>query len=548
MKLSEKDWLRYSLIAAFAVFLAACLNPSSAWILRRTAGVLRGEFSSTEQNISSVQLLVRRTPGSVIADSIREKQGGIKSLERTIDLMRNTDDPAADGILARNGAVNLAVMFGKSKRPIPLGLRERLVVELDTASKNAPDNMLFPLLSMFALEGAPDSDRIDKYRELAASRSSYTSYIQAEAERDWQGYLNKHSYDGEAARIFAYYGIALPHLSLLRQAAQLQLKGASRTDPRRLEWLQIANKMYSNADAAIEILVAVTVMEIAITVDPAPANTGKAPDSRLPYIREQAGKFKQVHPSAAKMIDNLVTAKEALSSGRVTPFNRLPIGLPWTPAATAAAIVLFVLALTGLLRTFVEPSKVLEPSLNLAPYALIAGFLLVRSGMQGFTEVLLWTSVVLLAPALLATLIPHPRASAYVAVGTGVLFLLGGPALGQLGELWVTSGVLLALSFVPYLRQLIVPAAVVTLSFGLIVTSLALQPNFGPLLAVGWLVVVSLPLQQLKTRPLAALIAGASILFIAGVAVQVSENETLRANTDLFAEEVKEMRQAIKPS
>ncbi len=36
--------------------------------------------------------------------------------------------------------------------------------------------------------------------------------------------------------------------------------------------------------------------------------------------------------------------------------------------------------------------------------------------------------------------------------------------------------------------------------------------------------------------------------FITGVAVQVSENETLRANTDLFAEEVKEMRRAMNPS
>ncbi len=99
-----------------------------------------------------------------------------------------------------------------------------------------------------------------------------------------------------------------------------------------------------------------------------------------------------------------------------------------------------------------------------------------------------------------------------------------------------------------FLKHLILPGAVVALSFGLVVTSLALQPNFGPLVAVGWLIVVSLPLQQLNTRPLAALIAGASILFITGVAVQVSENETLRANTDLFAEEVKEMRRAINSS
>jgi hypothetical protein len=60
--------------------------------------------------------------------------------------------------------------------------------------------------------------------------------------------------------------------------------------------------------------------------------------------------------------------------------------------------------------------------------------------------------------------------------------------------------------------------------------------------------VVSLPMQHLKTRTLAALVAGASVLFIAGVAVQVSENETLRVNTDLFAEEVKEIRRAMNSS
>jgi hypothetical protein len=201
-----------------------------------------------------------------------------------------------------------------------------------------------------------------------------------------------------------------------------------------------------------------------------------------------------------------------------------------------------------LIRTFVERPKALEPALNLAPYAIIAGYLLIRSGMQNFTEALLWTSVVLVAPAALAATIPNPRAGGYVALGTGVLFLLGGPAFGQLGDVWIISGLLLAMSFVPFLKHLILPGAVAALSFGLVVTAVALQPNFGPLVAVGWLMVVSLPMQHLKTRTLAALVAGASVLFIAGVAVQVSENETLRANTDLFAEEVKEMRRAMNSS
>lgn len=545
MKLSEKVWLRYSLIAAFAVFLAVCLNPSSAWIIRRTAAVLRGEFSATEETFASVNLVIRREPGANLADPIRRGNSGFESLERTADLMSKTDDPVADGIFARNGAGDLAAMFGKAKRQIPGQLRDRLVNELDSAAENAPDNMLFPLLAMFAFEGASDTDRMNQYRKLAASRTSYTSYVQPEAERNWQTYLKRHSYDGEAARIFAYYGIALPHLSLLRQVEQPQLKGAPRSDPRRVEWLGIAHRMYSDADTTIEILVAVTAMDIAIAVDPSTSNPIGPLDKRLPYLREQAAKFKDAHPVAASMVDDLMKAKKGLNSGRVNPFETNPLGLPLTPAGIAAAVLLFVLAVAGLIRTFVERPKGLEATLNLAPYAIIAGYLLIRSGMQNFTEALLWTSVVLLAPAILAATIPHPRAAGYVALGTGVLFLLGGPALGQIGDVWIISGLLLAMSFVPLLKHLILPGAVVTLSFGLVVTSLAPQPNLGPLVALGWLMVVLLPLQHLKTRTLAALIAGAAILFIAGVAVQVSENETLRANTDLFAEEVKEMRRAI---
>lgn len=542
------DWLRYSLIATFAVFLAVCLNPSSAWILRRTVAVLRGEFSATEETFVSVNLLIRREPGSNLTDPVRRGNSGFDSLERTTDLMSKTDDPVADGIFARNGAGDLAAMFGKAKRPIPGQLRERLLQELDSAAEKAPDNMLFPLLAMFSSEGASDNKKANEYRKLAASRTSYTSYVQAEAERNWQTYLKRHSYDGEAARIFAFYGIALPHLSLLRQVEQPQLKGARRSDPRRVEWLRIALRMYSDADTAIEILVAVTAMDIAIAVDPSTSNPIGPPDKRLPYLREQAAKFKVAHPQAASMVDDLMNAKEGLNSGRVNPFETNPLGLPLTPAGIAAAVLLVVVAVAGLIRTFVERPKGLDPTLNLAPYAIIAGYLLIRSGVQNFTEALLWTSVVLLAPAMLAATIPHPRADCYVALATGVLVLLGGPALGQLGDVWIISGLMLAMSFVPLLKHLILPGAVVTLSFGIVVTSLALQPNFGPLVAVGWLIVVSLPLQQLKTRPLAALIAGAAILFIAGVAVQVSENETLRANTDLFAEEVKEMRRAMNHS
>ncbi len=548
MKLSEKDWLRYSLIAAFAVFLAVCLNPSSAWIIRRTAAVLRGEFSATEETFASVNLVIRREPGANLADPIRRGNSGFESLERTADLMSKTDDPVADGIFARNGAGDLAAMFGKAKRQIPGQLRDRLVNELDSAAEKAPDNMLFPLLAMFASEGSSDNEKENEYRKLAASRTSYTSYVHAEAERDWQAYLKRHSYDGEAARIFAYYGVALPHLSLMRQVEQPQLRGTPRSDPRRLEWLRIGHRMFSDADTAIELLVAVTAMDIAIAVDPSPSNPIGPPDKRLPYLREQAAKFKVVHPEAAYMVDDLITAKDGFNSGRIDPFQSPAMGLPLTPAGIAAAVLLIVLAVAGLIRTFVERPKGLESTLNLAPYAIIAGFLLVRSGMQNFTEALLWTSVVLVAPAVLAATIPHPRASVYVALGTCVLFVLGGPALGQISEVWIISGLLLAMSFVPLLKHLILPGAVVMLSFGLVVTSLALQPNFGPLVALGWLMVVSLPMQHLKTRTLAALIAGAAILFIAGVAVQVSENETLRANTDLFAEEVKEMRRAMNPS
>ncbi len=548
MKLSERDWLRYSLIAAFAVFLAVCLNPSSAWIMRRTSAVLRGEFSALEETFASSQLLIRRELSAKFANFTRRESGGFESLERTANLMSKSDDPVSDGIFSRNGAGDLAAMFGKGNRQIPGQLRERLVKELDSAAEKAPDNMLFPLLAMFALEGASDTKRVNQYRKLAANRTSYTSYVQAEAERNWQTYLERHSYDGEAARIFAYYGIALPHLSLLRQVEQPQLKGAPRSDPRRVEWLGIAHRMYSDADTAIEILVAVTAMDIAIAVDPSTSNPIGPLDKRLPYLREQAAKFKDAHPVAVSMVDDLMKAKKGLNSGRVNPFETNPLGLPLTPAGIAAAVLLVVVAVAGLIRTFVERPKALEPTLNLAPYGIIAGFLLIRSGMQSFTEALLWTSVVLVAPAVLAVTIPHPRASVYVALGTCVLFLLGGPALGQIGDVWIISGLLLAMSFVPFLKHLILPGAVAALSFGLVVTSLAIQPNFGPLVAVGWLIVVSLPMQHLKTRPLAALIAGASILFIAGVAVQVSENETLRANTDLFAEEVKEMRRAINDS
>ena len=548
MKLSEKDWLRYSLIAAFAVILAVCLNPNSAWIMRRTSAVLRGEFSSTEPSFEPVQLLIRRELSAKFASFTRRGNGGFESLERTANLMSKTDDPVTDGILARNGAGDLAAMFGKAKRQLPGQLRERLVKELDSAAEKAPDNMLFPLLAMFALEGASDTDRMNQYRKLAASRTTYTSYVQAEAERDWLAYLERHSYDGEAARIFAYYGIALPHLSLMRQVEQPQLKGVPRSDSRRVEWLGVAHRMYSDADTTIEILVGVTAMDIAIAVDPSPSNPIGPPDKRIPYLREQAAKFRDAHPVAASMVDDLMKAKEGLNSGRVNPFESNPLGLPLTPAGIAAAVLLVVLAVAGLIRTFVERPKALEPALNLAPYAIIAGYLLIRSGMQNFTEALLWTSVVLVAPAALAATIPNPRAGGYVALGTGVLFLLGGPAFGQLGDVWIISGLLLAMSFVPFLKHLILPGAVAALSFGLVVTAVALQPNFGPLVAVGWLMVVSLPMQHLKTRTLAALVAGASVLFIAGVAVQVSENETLRANTDLFAEEVKEMRRAMNSS
>ena len=548
MKLSEKDWLRYSLIAAFAVFLAVCLNPSSTWIIRRTAAVLRGEFSFTEPSFEPVQLLIRREVAAEFGKFTRRGNGGFESLERMADLMSKTDDPVADGIFARNGAGDLAAVFGKAKRPIPGQIRERLVKVVDSDAKKAPANMLFPLLAMFASEGATDTEKGNRYRKLAASRTSYTSYVQAEAERNWQTYLKRHSYDGEAARIFAYYGIALPHLSLMRQVEQPQLRGTPRSDPRRLEWLRIGHRMFSDADTAIELLVAVTAMDIAIAVDPSPSNPIGPPDKRLPYLREQAAKFKVVYPEAAPIVDDLITAKDGFNSGRIDPFQSPAMGLPLTPAGIAAAVLLFVVAVAGLIRTFVERPKALEPTLNLAPYAIIAGYLLIRSGMQNFTEALIWTSVVLLAPAVLAATIPHPRAAGYVALGTGVLFLLGGPALGQIGDVWIISGLLLAMSFVPLLKHLILPGAVVTLSFGLVVTSLALQPNFGPLVALGWLMVVLLPLQHLKTRTLAALIAGAAILFIAGVVVQVSENETLRANTDLFAEEVKEMRQAMNLS
>ncbi len=54
---------------------------------------------------------------------------------------------------------DLAAMFGKTERQIPGQLRERLVKEFDSAAEKAPDNMLFPLLAMFAFEGASDTDR-----------------------------------------------------------------------------------------------------------------------------------------------------------------------------------------------------------------------------------------------------------------------------------------------------------------------------------------------------------------------------------------------------
>jgi hypothetical protein len=78
VKLSEKDWLRYSLIAAFAVILAVCLNPNSDWIMRRTSAVLRGEFSSTEPSFEPVQLLIRRELSAKFASFTRRGNGGFE--------------------------------------------------------------------------------------------------------------------------------------------------------------------------------------------------------------------------------------------------------------------------------------------------------------------------------------------------------------------------------------------------------------------------------------------------------------------------------------
>ncbi len=115
--------------------------------------------------------------------------------------------------------------------------------------------------------------------------------------------------------------------------------------------------MYSDADTTIEILVAVTAMDIAIAVDPSTSNPIGPLDKRLPYLREQAAKFKDAHPVAASMVDDLMKAKKGLNSGRVNPFETNPLGLPLTPAGIAAAVLLIVLAVAGLIRTFVERPK-----------------------------------------------------------------------------------------------------------------------------------------------------------------------------------------------
>lgn len=546
MKLSDKEWLRYSLIAAIAVFLAVCINPSTSWVMRRSAAVVAGKFSNTEENLDSVQLIVRRGESSLIPEPVWQSKDQIKTLELAATAMGKTEDVVADGIIARNAAGALSTIFRKDKTAIPPDLAGQLVQELDATAVKEPNNMLFPMLSMFAVSGVGDKDATAKYRALAATRPRYTSYVQAEAEREWQAYLDKHSYDGEPARIFAYYGVALPHLSLVRNTETQHLKGVSRTDPRRLEWLKIAHRLYTDADTAIEILVAVTAMDMAIGVDPTTASAIGPPDKRLPYLREQASKFKLVHPTSEKLVDDLITAKERLSSGRAQPFHVEPLGLPWTPLGISAMVVLFVAILAGLLRSLIERSTSIESSQNLAPHALIAGYLLTRSSMPTYTEALLWTSLALVVPAVLAAVIPNPKAGAFVAIGTGILFLLGGPTFGLLTEIGIFSGLILAASFVPLLKHLTIPAAVVALSYGCISTSLAIQPNFGPLVSVGWLLVVSVPLQHLRTRTLAIFIAGAAGLFVAGVAVQVSENQTLRASTNLFAEEVKELRRSIE--